>query len=124
MNGLELYVECNLSELVAYSSVRREFARDVSTLVGENRLAAFISYATSKAALGGLTQSLAVDCGEDIRVNMIEPAAIATPMLLEGFVDNPEAREGLEEYHPVGRLGLPVEVAELVRTWFRMLRRS
>jgi NAD(P)-dependent dehydrogenase (short-subunit alcohol dehydrogenase family) len=45
---------------------------------------------------------------------MIEPAAIATPMLLEGFVNDPKALEGLEEYHPVGRLGLPVEVAELV----------
>jgi NAD(P)-dependent dehydrogenase (short-subunit alcohol dehydrogenase family) len=75
---------------------------------------AFISYATSKAALRGLTQSLAVYCGEDIRVNMVEPAAIATPILLEGFVGNPDALEGLENYHPVGRLGLPVEVAELV----------
>lgn len=178
VNGLESYVECNLSELVAYSSVRDKFTNDVLAIVGENRMAAlvnnaavlttasatelrlddlsktmnvnvisafalaqsflpalkkakgtvvnigsihakltkpaFISYATSKAALRGLTQSLAVDCGEDIRVNMVEPAAIATPMLLKGFVDNPKALEGLEKYHPVGRLGLPVEVAELV----------
>lgn len=74
----------------------------------------FIDYATSKAALRGLTQALAVDCGAKVRVNMIEPAAIATPMLLEGFRNDPEAFEALKEYHPLGRIGQPREVANLV----------
>lgn len=74
----------------------------------------FINYATSKAALRGLTQAMAVECGAKFRVNLIEPAAIATPMLLAGFVESPEAFQGLEEYHPVGRIGHPREVAEIV----------
>jgi NAD(P)-dependent dehydrogenase (short-subunit alcohol dehydrogenase family) len=74
----------------------------------------FVSYATSKAALRGLTQAMAVECGASIRVNVIEPAAIATPMLLAGFANNPALFEGLEDYHPVGRIGQPREVADMV----------
>ena len=41
----------------------------------------FTAYATSKAALAGLTRAMAVELGGSVRVNAIEPAAIATPML-------------------------------------------
>ena len=74
----------------------------------------FVAYAASKAALRGLTQAMAVDCGARVRVNMIEPAAIATEMLLRGFVDSPEALKQLNAFHPAGRIGQPREVAELV----------
>lgn len=74
----------------------------------------FVSYATSKAGLAGLTRAMAVDLGGRVRVNCVEPAAIATPMLEEGFKTNPLARERLESYHPSGRIGTPEEVASLV----------
>ena len=45
----------------------------------------FTAYATSKAALAGLTRAMAVELGGSVRVNAIEPAAIATPMLAAGF---------------------------------------
>ena len=45
----------------------------------------FVAYATSKAALVGLTRSLAVDLGSRVRVNAVLPAATATPMLLAGL---------------------------------------
>ena len=48
----------------------------------------FISYATSKAALLGLTRSLAVDLGGRIRINIIQPGATDTDMLRAGFRDN------------------------------------
>lgn len=70
----------------------------------------FTAYATSKAALRGLTQSLAVEFGKQIRVNLIEPAAVATPMLLAGFSGK---MEELESHHPAGRIGAPEEIAEL-----------
>jgi len=75
----------------------------------------FISYATSKTALLGLTQSLAVDCGNDIRVNAIQPAATATEMLLAGFEDNPTAFNTLKEYHPTGNIASPREIAVAVK---------
>ena len=74
----------------------------------------FVGYATSKAALRGLTQSLAVECGARVRVNLIEPAAISTPMLLEGFTEMPDKLGLLHEYHPAGRIGRPEEIANLV----------
>lgn len=73
----------------------------------------FVAYATSKAALVGLTRSMAVDLGSRVRVNAICPAAIATPMLLEGFEENQPALNLLAGMHPIGRIGTPDEVANV-----------
>ena len=73
----------------------------------------FVAYATSKAALVGLTRSMAVDVGARVRVNAICPAAIATPMLLEGFEKNQSALDLLAGMHPIGRIGTPDEVANV-----------
>jgi NAD(P)-dependent dehydrogenase (short-subunit alcohol dehydrogenase family) len=72
----------------------------------------FVSYATSKAAIHGLTRALAVDLGPRLRVVCIAPAAVATPMLLAGFADSPEAMADLAKMYPAGRLAQPVEIAE------------
>lgn len=73
----------------------------------------FVAYASSKAALSGLTRNLAVDLRDQIRVNAIEPAAVATEMLVDGFSGTPEKYEQLNRYHPLGRISEPQEVAEL-----------
>lgn len=73
----------------------------------------FVAYATSKAALSGLTRAMAVDLGPRVRVNAIEPAAIATPMLQAGFEGRPELLARLQGCHPVGRIGQAREVAVL-----------
>ena len=75
----------------------------------------FTAYATSKAALAGLTRAMAVELGGTIRVNAIEPAAIATPMLDAGFAGNPELRAELESFHPTNSIGCPVDVAKAVQ---------
>lgn len=73
----------------------------------------FAAYATSKAALSGLTRALAVDLGSRVRVNAIEPAAIETGMLRAGFEHAPERFRQLEACHPTGKIGQPEEVARL-----------
>lgn len=73
----------------------------------------FVVYATTKAALAGMTRALAVDLGSRVRVNAICPAAISTPMLEAGFEGRAAARRELDEFHPVGRIGSPEEVARL-----------
>jgi NAD(P)-dependent dehydrogenase (short-subunit alcohol dehydrogenase family) len=73
----------------------------------------FISYATSKAALMGLTRSLAVDLGSRVRVNAICPAATATPMLMAGFEEHPEGLQELSNVHPLGRIAQPEEIAQV-----------
>ncbi|WP_412478024.1 SDR family NAD(P)-dependent oxidoreductase [Azonexus sp. IMCC34839] len=73
----------------------------------------FVAYATSKAALAGLTRALAVDVGVRVRVNAIEPAAIETDMLKAGFAGKPELYQRLEMCHPLQRIGQAEEVARL-----------
>jgi NAD(P)-dependent dehydrogenase (short-subunit alcohol dehydrogenase family) len=71
----------------------------------------FVSYATSKAALLGLTKSLAVDLGGRIRINIIQPGATDTEMLRAGFRNKETAYARLKDYHPANRLAKPEEIA-------------
>ena len=73
----------------------------------------FAAYAASKAALAGLTRAMAVDLRGSVAVNCIEPAAIDTMMLREGFRDNNDGFAELASFHPSGRIGSPAEIAEL-----------
>lgn len=72
----------------------------------------FICYATSKAALVGLTKSMAVDLGPKLRVNAILPAAVSTPMLLQGFAGKEVEFLELGDAHPLQRIAAPKEVAQ------------
>lgn len=73
----------------------------------------FAAYATSKAALHGLTRALAVDLGPKVRVNTLAPAATATKMLRAGFAGNAAAFAALEDVHPMKRIAEPAEVARM-----------
>ncbi len=73
----------------------------------------FVSYATSKSALVGLTKAMAVDLAGRVRVNSISPAAIETAMLRAGFNDDETALDELRKIHPVQRIGYPDDVAKL-----------
>jgi NAD(P)-dependent dehydrogenase (short-subunit alcohol dehydrogenase family) len=73
----------------------------------------FVAYATSKAALSGMTRALAIDLGNRVRVNAIEPAAIETEMLRAGFNDYPDRYGELGRCHPIGRVGYASEVANM-----------
>jgi NAD(P)-dependent dehydrogenase (short-subunit alcohol dehydrogenase family) len=72
----------------------------------------FTCYATSKAALSGLTRSLAIDLGGRVRVNAVCPAAVDTPMLRDGFHGDERKIAELAAFHPAGRLGEPIDVAK------------
>lgn len=73
----------------------------------------FVAYATSKAAIAGLTRAMSIDLGSCVRVNAIEPAAIHSNMLNEGFASNPAGLLALASFHPQGRIGTANEVAAL-----------
>jgi len=73
----------------------------------------FISYATSKGALVALTKSMCVDLQGKVRVNSISPAAIDTKMLRDGFDNNEQKVQQLNELHPMQRIGKPAEVSKL-----------
>ncbi len=73
-------------------------------------------YNASKAFVQGLTRSIAVDHGPDIRCNAISPGWIMTGMADAAFAvaRDPEAakRDALAR-HPAGRFGEPEDIAAL-----------
>jgi 2-keto-3-deoxy-L-fuconate dehydrogenase len=75
-------------------------------------------YGTSKAAVIGLTKSVAADfVGRGIRCNAICPGTIETPSLEDriGAFEDPEAaRKAFIARQPMGRLGRPEEIADAV----------
>lgn len=73
----------------------------------------FVAYGTTKAAMIGLTRTMAVDLGGRVRVNAILPGAVDTPMLRAGFEGNPEGYARLGRMHPIGRVATPEEVARV-----------
>jgi NAD(P)-dependent dehydrogenase (short-subunit alcohol dehydrogenase family) len=61
-----------------------------------------------------LSQNAALEYAtKKIRVNAVGPGFIHTP-LLKPLEDDPRVLENLLSLHPMGRLGEPAEVAELV----------
>jgi 2-keto-3-deoxy-L-fuconate dehydrogenase len=74
-------------------------------------------YGTTKAAVIGLTKSVAADyVGHGIRCNAIAPGTVQSPSLDEriaAFPDPEQARKEFIARQPMGRLGLPEEVAAL-----------
>jgi len=85
---------------------------NIGTVHAQSTKPEFVAYATSKTAMHGLTRALAVDLGGRVRVNTLAPAAIRTPMLVDGFVGRPEKYKELETFHPAKRIGEPKEVAD------------
>ena len=75
------------------------------------------AYHASKAAVIGLTKSVAFDyAGRGIRCNAICPGAIDTPSFderMNALPDPEAARTAFIARHPVGRIGSPTEVAAL-----------
>ncbi len=80
-------------------------------LVGHARGAA---YAASKAGLNGMVKSLALEwAAEGVRLNSVGPGPVATPMLA-GVLADPAALAAMNATIPMGRLGRPPEIAELI----------
>jgi 2-keto-3-deoxy-L-fuconate dehydrogenase len=75
-------------------------------------------YGTTKAAVIGLTKSVAADyVGRGIRCNAICPGTVETPSLedrLRAQGDYEKARAAFVARQPIGRVGRPEEIADLV----------
>ncbi|MEV4291686.1 SDR family oxidoreductase [Nonomuraea bangladeshensis] len=79
------------------------------------------AYTASKAAINGLTRAMALDHAADgIRVNVVCPGSVDTPMLRwaadlwRGELSQDEQVRQWGRAHPLGRVGRAEEVAELV----------
>ena len=86
----------------------------VSSIVGAQER---FAYTASKAAVIGMTKSIATDYAtQGIRCNAICPGAVESPSLeerLHAQGDYNKARAGFIARQPMGRIGLPEEIAAL-----------
>jgi NAD(P)-dependent dehydrogenase (short-subunit alcohol dehydrogenase family) len=84
----------------------------VAGIVGQPGIAA---YASSKAAVLGLTRCLALELApEHIRVNCVAPAMVKTEMADQLFKSlSPEQVTEIEQAHPLG-IGRPRDVAHAI----------
>jgi acetoacetyl-CoA reductase len=86
---------------------------NVSSVIGQTGNIGQANYAASKAALLGLTQSLALETArKGITVNCVAPGFIETEMV--AAIPQP-ILDGIIEKVPMRRLGQPSEVARVVR---------
>jgi NAD(P)-dependent dehydrogenase (short-subunit alcohol dehydrogenase family) len=92
---------------------------NIGSMWGKQAIAATPSsaYSMAKSGLHSLTQHLAMElAGSRIRVNAVSPAVVETP-IYEAFIAPAEvhgALQGFNRFHPIGRVGQPQDVAEVV----------
>lgn len=76
----------------------------------------YFPYAAAKSGLVGLTRNMALDLGPDgIRVNAVSPGFTRTRLVEEWLQMQDEGAEAaVIDAHPLGRIGTPAEIAEVV----------
>ena len=87
---------------------------NMASVAGLMGSAGAATYCASKHGVMGLTKSAALETARDgIRVNVVCPAVIETPMA-ERLFSEPVMNKFALGLHPIGRFGTPKEVAEAV----------
>lgn len=73
------------------------------------------AYVASKHGVVGLTRAAALEYApQGIRINAVNPGTIRTPILDPFIAAIPEFESMMTARHPIGRIGMPEEVAEAV----------
>jgi NAD(P)-dependent dehydrogenase (short-subunit alcohol dehydrogenase family) len=72
-------------------------------------------YTATKSGLSGLVRALAIEWGKyGATVNAVGPGVIRTPLIAQYMEEHPERVEAALAHTPLGRLGEPEDVAEVV----------
>jgi NAD(P)-dependent dehydrogenase (short-subunit alcohol dehydrogenase family) len=117
-----MHVNC-LSQLIAIQQAVPEMRRcgggsiiNVSSVGGLVALPNVSAYCPSKSAVIGLTRAAAAEFAPDVRVNVICPGGVATPMSdahLESFADKDAATRQLTGRQLIKRYARPEEIANV-----------
>ena len=91
---------------------------NVSSVAGTRSFPNVIAYCVSKAAIDQLTRCSALElAAQGVRVNAVNPGVVVTNIHKRGGMEDAAYDAFLEhskETHPIGRVGTPEEVAELI----------
>ncbi len=86
---------------------------NIASILGQTAAKMSPAYVAAKHGVVGLTKTAALEYADkNIRINAVGPGYIMTPLLTKTLTT--EAINALVGLHPIGRLGKPEEVAELV----------
>ena len=91
---------------------------NVSSVAGPRAFPNLLAYSVSKSAVDQLTRCSALElAGKGVRVNAINPGVVITNLHKRAGMDDDAYEDFLnhsKETHPIGRVGTPAEVAELI----------
>jgi NAD(P)-dependent dehydrogenase (short-subunit alcohol dehydrogenase family) len=91
---------------------------NISSVTGLRSFPGVLAYCVSKAGLDQLTRCAALELApKGVRVNAVNPGVVVTEIHKRGGMDEENYAKFLEHSrttHPLGRVGSPAEIAELV----------
>ncbi len=103
---------------IPYLQLTKGNVVNVSSVAGTRAFPNVLAYCVSKAATDQLTRCSALElAAKGIRVNAVNPGVVVTNIHKRGGMDDEAYKKFLEhsrETHPIGRVGTPQEVAELI----------
>ncbi len=112
--GVHLKGAMNCIQAVAPHMIENQYGKiiNISSIYGKSGGIAAISYSAAKAGIIGLTKSVARELGGyQINVNVVLPGLILTPTIAKMAE---KYRNMIIERTPLGRIGQPEEVANVV----------
>jgi NAD(P)-dependent dehydrogenase (short-subunit alcohol dehydrogenase family) len=120
LTGVFFGMKCQIAQMLASGGGA---IVNVASILGQVGFANAPAYTAAKHGVVGLTKAAALEYGaRGVRVNAVGPAFIHTPMISPLEADA-ATHQALLARHPIGRLGEPEEVAELV-AWLASPRAS
>jgi NAD(P)-dependent dehydrogenase (short-subunit alcohol dehydrogenase family) len=112
LKGIWLCMKYQIPEMLKQGKGVIINCASIAGLVGYRGLPAYVA---SKHGITGLTKSAALEYAKlGIRVNVVCPGAIKTPMIDRITGNKKEVEEQFADMEPIGRLGQPEEVANCV----------
>jgi len=111
LSGVFYGMRCQLQHMLSHGGGA---IVNVASVLGQAAFPAACAYTAAKHGVVGLTRAAALDhSAQGVRINAVGPAFIHTPMIAALESDETLAQQ-LTDMHPIGRLGQPEEVAELI----------
>lgn len=107
-----------MQKCVAHLAATKGNIVNLSSVAGPRAFPGVLAYCVSKAAIDQLTRCSALELApQGIRVNAVNPGVVVTNIHKRGGMDDDKYAAFLEHSkstHPIGRVGQPEEVAELI----------
>lgn len=116
LRGTFLCLQAEIRQMVANGGGAIVNLASIAGLIGFPGLSPYVA---TKHGVNGLTKNAALEYGKSgIRVNSVCPGGIDTRMLdslaTQATAGTQSSKEMMDPLHPIGRIGTPEEVAELI----------